>query len=126
MSQSDSYTHVTFQPLLYKLVEEHESFAPDDLKFALNHLLTPNVVHPAQVGAFLTALHIHQIARRPEFLAAAASVLREKAVKVEVQGSDSDFVVDIVGTGGDGYNLFNVSTTAAIVAAGAGARSKSW
>jgi len=88
----------------------------------LNHLFTPDAVLPAQIGAFLTALHIHRVERRPESLAAAASVLRERALKAAVQDTENDFIVDIVGTGGDGYDLFNVSTTAGIVAAGAGAR----
>jgi len=55
-------------------------------------------------------------------ISAAAEVMREYATGVNLEGGDEDFVVDIVGTGGDGYNTFNVSTTAAIVAAGAGAR----
>ncbi|KAF8964243.1 anthranilate phosphoribosyltransferase, TrpD [Flammula alnicola] len=116
------YTAQSFRPLLDKLVQTPEYFGPDDLKEALNHLFTPDVLHPAQIGAFLTALHIHRVERRPDSLAAAASVLRERALKAAVQDLEGDFVVDIVGTGGDGYNLFNVSTTAAIVAAGAGAR----
>ncbi|KAF8158460.1 anthranilate phosphoribosyltransferase, TrpD [Crassisporium funariophilum] len=116
------YTEQTFRALLSKLVQTPEYFSPDDLKESLNHLFTPNVLHPAQIGAFLTALHIHRVERRPESLAAAASVLRARALKAAVQDTEGDFVVDIVGTGGDGYNLFNVSTTAAIVAAGAGAR----
>jgi anthranilate phosphoribosyltransferase len=49
-------------------------------------------------------------------------VLRDRSLKATVEEPEGDFIVDIVGTGGDGYNLFNVSTTAAIVAAGAGAR----
>ncbi|KAM6494247.1 anthranilate phosphoribosyltransferase, TrpD [Amanita muscaria] len=122
MSQSVTFTHATFQPLLKRLVETPESFTPDDLKSALYHLLTPNVVQPAQIGAFLAALRIHRLERRSEFLVAAASALRARAVKAEIQDRETDFVVDIVGTGGDGHNLFNVSTTAAIVAAGAGAR----
>ncbi|KAF8993523.1 glycosyl transferase [Cyathus striatus] len=113
MAQSE-YSQQTFKPLLNKLSR--------DLKLALNHLFTPDAVHPAQIGAFLAALHINRVERRPESLAAAASVLRERALKAEVLDRDEDFVVDIVGTGGDGYNLFNVSTAAAIVAAGAGAR----
>lgn len=116
------YTSQTFRLLLNKLVQTPEYFGPEDLKEALNHLFTPDVLHPAQIGAFLTALHIHRVERRPESLAAAASVLRERALKADVQDAEGDFVVDIVGTGGDGYNLFNVSTTAAVVAAGAGAR----
>ncbi|KAF9013548.1 anthranilate phosphoribosyltransferase, TrpD [Cyathus striatus] len=121
MAQSE-YSQQTFKPLLNKLVQTPEYFSPDDLKLALNHLFTPDAVHPAQIGAFLAALHINRVERRPESLAAAASVLRERALKAEVLDRDEDFVVDIVGTGGDGYNLFNVSTAAAIVAAGAGAR----
>ncbi|KAJ2919128.1 hypothetical protein MD484_g1283, partial [Candolleomyces efflorescens] len=111
-----------FRSLLKRLVETPEYFSPDDLKTALNLLFTPELLHASQIGAFLTALHIHRIERRPEFLAAAASILRERSLKAAVEDIDNDFVVDIVGTGGDGYNLFNVSTTAAIVAAGAGAR----
>ncbi|PPQ72511.1 hypothetical protein CVT26_004026 [Gymnopilus dilepis] len=116
------YNSQTFRPLLTKLVQTPEYFGPEDLKEALNHLFAPDTLHPSQIGAFLTALHIHRVERRPESLAAAASVLREKALKAAVQDVEGDFVVDIVGTGGDGYNLFNVSTTAAVVAAGAGAR----
>jgi anthranilate phosphoribosyltransferase len=115
------YTSDTFKPLLKRLVETPEYFSPSDLTVALNHLFTPNALHPAQIGAFLTVLHVHRIERRPDYLAAAADVLRERSIKPVVEHA-SDFVVDIVGTGGDGYNLFNVSTAAAIVAAGAGAR----
>ena len=55
-------------------------------------------------------------------LAAAAQALRSRALKADIEGRSEDFLVDIVGTGGDGHDTFNVSTTAAVVAAGAGAR----
>lgn len=116
------YTSDSFKPLLNRLVQTPEYFTAEDLKEALNHLFAPNVLQSSQVGAFLTALHVHRVERRPESLVAAAQVLRERALKADVQNTEDDFIVDIVGTGGDGYNLFNVSTTAAIVAAGAGAR----
>lgn len=116
-----THSSETFKPILNKLVKTPEYFTAEDLKLALHHIFTPNVVHAAQIGSFLTALHIERIERRPESLAAAAEVLRERALKAVVE-DDHEFVVDIVGTGGDGHNTFNVSTTAAVVAAGAGAR----
>ena len=116
------YTPDKFKTLLQRLIKTPEHFTPDDLKLALEHLFTPDVVPPMQIGAFLAAMHIHNAERRPENLAAAAELLRSRALKAAVEDDDKDFVVDIVGTGGDGYNTFNVSTTAAIVAAGAGAR----
>ena len=111
----------SFKPLLDRLVQTPEYFTAEDLKLALNHLFSPDGVSQVQIGAFLTALHIHRVERRPDSLAAAAEVLRERSLKAMVEEPDGDFIVDIVGTGGDGYNLFNVSTAAAIVAAGAGA-----
>ncbi|KAI0698117.1 anthranilate phosphoribosyltransferase, TrpD [Cytidiella melzeri] len=119
---SHALTPETFKPLLSKLVKTPEYFTPDDLRSALDHLFTPDAVQPVQIGAFLTALHVYRVERRPDSLAAAADVLRQRALKAAVQDAEEDFVVDIVGTGGDGHDTFNVSTTAAVVAAGAGAR----
>lgn len=70
----------------------------------------------AQLGAFITALSIK--GETPDVIAGLASVMREKAVRVRPDGP----VLDIVGTGGDGLNTFNISTTAALVAAGAGVK----
>ena len=53
-------------------------------------------------------------------IAGAASVLREFALPVEV--ADRTHLVDIVGTGGDGANTFNISTASMFVVAAAGAK----
>lgn len=69
---------------------------------------------PAQLAAFLTALRIKgEVA---DEIAGMATVMRDRAVPVKTAGP----VLDIVGTGGDGLNTFNISTAAALVAAGAG------
>ncbi|EGO23417.1 hypothetical protein SERLADRAFT_370316 [Serpula lacrymans var. lacrymans S7.9] len=117
-----TYSPESFKSLLGKLVKTPASFTADDLKSALNHVFTPDAVLPTQIGSFLTALHVHRIETQPEALAAAADVMHERALKASVESSDRDFIVDIVGTGGDGHDTFNVSTTAGVVAAGAGAR----
>ena len=70
----------------------------------------------AMMGALLTALRMK--GESIEEITAAAQVMRELAIKVDL--SDVPHVVDIVGTGGDGANLFNVSTAATMVAAVAG------
>ena len=69
----------------------------------------------AQIGALLVALRMKGEAI--EEIAGAAEVMRELVTPVSVTG---DYVIDLVGTGGDGANLFNVSTAATFVAAAAG------
>lgn len=111
----------TFKPLLLKLMNTPGKFTPEDTKLSMRHLATPGCVLPAQAGAFLAALKSSKIEHLPETLSAAAEVMREYAVHVPLDEPEVG-AVDMVGTGGDGHNTFNVSTTAAIVAAGAGAR----
>src|SRR6476659_6197887 len=53
-----------------------------------------------------------------EEITGAAMAMRERVTPLRVDG---DRIVDTCGTGGDGRGTFNVSTVAAIVAAGAGA-----
>jgi len=72
-------------------------------------------VPEAQIAAFLTAMQIKGLTA-PE-IAGLAQSLRSHAVKVE---AGIDNLVDVVGTGGAAVKTFNVSTAAALVAAGAG------
>lgn len=71
----------------------------------------------AQIGGLLVALRLR--GESVEEIAGAVEMMRELAKKVEL---DLTNTVDIVGTGGDGANLFNVSSAASFVAAAAGAR----
>jgi anthranilate phosphoribosyltransferase len=71
---------------------------------------------PAQFGAFVTALRLK--GETVDEIAGMARVMREKAQRVQVEGP----LLDTCGTGGDASGTFNVSTAAAFVAAGAGAR----
>lgn len=71
---------------------------------------------PAQIGGFLVALRAK--GETAEEIAGCAEAMREHVLPVRPSRED---VVDVVGTGGDGARTFNISTTAAIVAAAAGA-----
>ncbi len=71
---------------------------------------------PAQISAFLVSLRSK--GESVEEMAGLVSAMRRAAVTVDA-GED---VVDLVGTGGDGLATFNISTTGALIAAGAGAR----
>lgn len=113
----------SFKRLLAKLISSPRSFTRSDTVLAMEHLLEPASTMPSQIGSFLTALHMSGMESHSEILAGGAEVLRRHSVPIPPEArSASSRVVDIVGTGGDGHNTFNVSTTAAVVAAGAGAQ----
>jgi anthranilate phosphoribosyltransferase len=69
---------------------------------------------PAQIGAFLMALRLR--GETPEELIGAATAMRAAMTPVAAAPD----AIDIVGTGGDGANTFNISTLAAIIAAACG------
>ena len=70
----------------------------------------------AQIGGFLVALRLK--GETADEIAGCAEAMREHVLPVKPKRDD---LVDVVGTGGDGANTFNISTAAALVAAAAGA-----
>jgi anthranilate phosphoribosyltransferase len=70
---------------------------------------------PAQIAAYLMGLRIK--GETVEEIAGSARAMREKATRIRVS---NPMVVDTCGTGGDRAGTFNISTTAAFVAAGGG------
>jgi anthranilate phosphoribosyltransferase len=73
---------------------------------------------PVMMAALITGLRVKK--ETIGEITAAAQVMREFSTKVEV--ADKTHLVDIVGTGGDGSNTFNISTCSMFVAAAAGAK----
>src|SRR4051794_12490054 len=94
---------------------DHLSLTTAEMQDVMHAIMT-GACTPAQIGAFLVALRMKS--ETLDEIEGAARVMRDLADTVAVD--DLNYLVDIVGTGGDGANLFNVSTAATFVAAASG------
>jgi len=107
---------ITPQEALQRTIEHREIFHDEMLH--LMRMIMRGEMSPVMAAAIITGLRVKK--ETIGEITAAAQVMREFADQVEVP-SDDNFV-DIVGTGGDGANTFNISTATMFVAAAAGAR----
>ena len=84
--------------------------------FELMQLLATGTIDPAVAGAILTSLRIK--GESAEEVRGFANAMRELATTIDLE--EDDTTIDIVGTGGDGSNSFNLSTGTALLSAAAG------
>ena len=104
---------MNIQDALNKVVEKLD-LSRDEMRDVMRQIMTGQCTD-AQIGGFLVALRMKS--ESIEELTAAVEVMRELATPVKL---DIPNAVDTCGTGGDGSNLFNVSTASAFVIAAAG------
>jgi anthranilate phosphoribosyltransferase len=107
---------ITPQEALQRTIEHREIF-PDEMTDLMRQIMRGDV-SPVLVAAILTGLRVKK--ESVGEIAAAATVMRDMAARVHVP--PYPHFIDIVGTGGDGANTFNISTASMFVAAAAGAR----
>jgi len=107
---------MTPQAALNVLLEKQD-LSRDEM-LSVMHQIMGGEMTPVQIAGLLVALRAK--GETVEEIAAAAEVMRELSIKVPV-GTD-EHLVDTCGTGGDGAHTFNISTTAAFVAAAAGVK----
>lgn len=99
--------------ILNKLCLRHD-LTNGEAKLAMSTIMDGEAT-PAQVAAFLVALKMK--GETADEIYGCATAMRERAQKVLTKRTD---LTDTCGTGGDGRGTFNISTVAAIIAAGAG------
>ena len=104
---------MNIQEAVAKVIEGAD-LSRGEMTDAMNQIMSGEATD-AQIGAFLIALRVK--GECVDEIAGAASVMREKATPIATK---HDVIVDTCGTGGDHSGTFNISTTAAFVAAGAG------
>ncbi len=104
---------MNIQEAIAKVIEGAD-LSRGEMTDAMNQIMSGEATD-AQIGAFLIALRVKD--ESVDEIAGAASVMREKAMPIATK---HDVIVDTCGTGGDHSGTFNISTTAAFVAAGAG------
>ncbi|HTQ72763.1 MAG TPA: anthranilate phosphoribosyltransferase, partial [Burkholderiales bacterium] len=107
---------ITVQEALTRTIEHREIFHDEMLD--LMRQIMSGQVSPVMISAIIVGLRVKK--ETIGEITAAAQVMRELATKVVVK--DADKLVDIVGTGGDGANSFNISTASMFVCAAAGVR----
>ncbi len=107
---------ITPQEALQRTIEHREIF--HDEMLYLMRMIMNGELSPVMTAALLTGLRVKK--ETIGEITAAAQVMREFSTKVHV--ADPQYLVDIVGTGGDGAHTFNISTCAMFVAAAAGAK----
>lgn len=98
------------------IVVEKKDLAQNEMAAVMRQIMTGEAT-PAQIGGFLVALRMKS--ETVDEITAAAQVMRELATPVTINAEN---LVDTCGTGGDGANLFNVSTAAAFVVAACGGK----
>jgi anthranilate phosphoribosyltransferase len=97
-------------------VVEQIDLTTEEMQDVMRQIMTGQCTD-AQIGGFLVALRMK--GESIDEITGAARVMRELASRVSIAGEG---IVDTCGTGGDGANIFNVSTAAALVVAAAGGR----
>lgn len=102
------------QSAIYKMVNQ-ENLTLEETTDAMNEIMEGRATN-AQIASFLTAMRMK--GESIEEITACARVMREKCRKIH-PGAD---VLDIVGTGGDEANTFNISTVSSFVIAAGGVR----
>jgi anthranilate phosphoribosyltransferase len=117
------------KPAIQKVVDGKD-LSEEEMEAAMDVIMSGQAT-PAQIGAFITALRLK--GETIDEITGAARVMRRKATQIGMNDSmvaldrddinlDLETIVDTCGTGGDGTNTFNVSTTTAFVVAGCGLR----
>ena len=107
---------LTPQQALLRCIEHREIFH-DEMLHLFRQIMGGDM-SPVMIAALTMGLRVKK--ETIGEIAAAAQVMREFATRVDVP--DTNHLVDIVGTGGDGANTFNISTASMFVVAAAGAR----
>lgn len=97
-----------------RAITEKRDLTTTEMTSVMRSILTGTAT-PAQIGGFLIGLRMK--GETVTEIAAATQVMRELVTPVTVT---SPHLIDIVGTGGDGTNTFNISTASAFVVAAAG------
>jgi anthranilate phosphoribosyltransferase len=107
---------ITDQEALLRCIEHREIFHDEMLH--LFRKIMRGEMSPSMIAALTMGLRVKK--ETIGEITAAAQVMREFSTKVEL--ADTNSLLDIVGTGGDGASTFNISTASMFVAAAAGAR----
>lgn len=129
IEMQDQQVLVDIRSLLQRLWPDPEKENVTAVEIAHDiSLIFENKLSPVQTGSLLTALHFTGWDRRADVLAEASAAMRRHAAKIDFQNLENVIskrrrpegnylggLCDIVGTGGDSHQTFNISTTSSIL-----------